>query len=112
MSRRYLAAAVAAAALAAPVAAQSWTGAASSDWGTGTNWSGGAVPASGAALTFPAVANQAVALDANRTAGGLTFSSANPYSVSGFTLTLTGITQNGAGTITFASAVNIGNGNR
>src|SRR5687768_7925521 len=82
---------------AAPAPAQTWNGAVSSNWGTAGNWTPAAVPASGAALSFPSVTNQAVALDVNRTAGGLTFNSANPYTVGGFTLTLSGITQNGAG---------------
>src|SRR4051812_28464959 len=62
MSARRIASLAAVLVFAAPAAAQTWTGAASGNWTTATNWNTGTVPASSSntQLTFGASPNTAM----------------------------------------------------
>ncbi|MBQ6010053.1 MAG: hypothetical protein IJL17_16085, partial [Kiritimatiellae bacterium] len=72
--------------------AKTWSNAAGGTWSEGTNWSDGSeANAAGAVATFATEAaadGTAVTVDAPKTVGGLAFSTANAYALSGSTLTL------------------------
>lgn len=85
----------------------------SSDWGTAANWTGGAVPDSGANLIFGPSSETSVNTTAARSVGSLTFtSSAAAYSLSGSSITLSGnLVNSSTNTQTIANTLVI-NGTR
>ncbi len=72
--------------------AKTWSNAAGGTWSEGANWSDGSeANAAGAVATFSTEAaadGTAVTVDAPKTVGGLAFSTANAYALSGSALTL------------------------
>ena len=74
---------------------QTWTGATDAAWATLTNWSGGALPLTTEKVVFDATSTanlSAIALGANRTINGITFTSpaTDVAIVAGSTLNLNG----------------------
>lgn len=90
-----------------PPMAETWTGVVSSDWNTAANWSGDAVPASGASVTIPGGTANAPMLS-NATLSGETIT------LSGGTVDFTNVTldsvvqANGSGDIQVGGTLTIG----
>ena len=94
-------------------AQSTWNGTTSNLWGVTSNWSPTGVPSSSAVLTFNnTAATQAVDLGGIQSAGNLTYTTTNAYSLSNGTLTLSGATAisgSGAGVFTIASNLTLTN---
>lgn len=99
------------------VSANTWTGATSTAWNVGTNWSCGAAPLSGQDIAIPSVTRKP-ALVANTTVGALSVASGMFVTIGANTLTINGavsgsgtltgsltsnVTMNGTGTLNFTS---------
>ena len=77
-----------------------WTGLTNTDYGTGSNWSDGNVPGSGAAVTIPSLANQPI-LGGNFTVASLSLASSATISLNGHTFTVSGAVTSGSSTSYF-----------
>lgn len=93
-------------------AAQTWTGATSNDWTTGSNWSTGTVPAGGAVVINPNSANPVLGLTgpATATTGNITIGQGGAASLTiqnGSVLTSTGGSLNIGGTSGTSSSVTV-----
>jgi len=87
-----------------------WTGGGGSgNWTTGTNWSGGSVPLTGADLTFTGSTQTNVTLGTNEQTGAITFdASASAFTLSGSTIVLGGnLTNNSTSTQTINSNITL-----
>jgi len=77
-----------------------WTGLTNTDYGTGSNWSDGNVPGSGASVTVPALANQPV-LGGDFTVASLSLASSATISLNGHSFTVSGAVTSGSSTSYF-----------
>ena len=77
-----------------------WTGLTNTDYGTGSNWSDGNVPGSGASITIPALANQPV-LGGDFTVASLSLASSATISLNGHLFTISGAVTSGSSTSYF-----------
>jgi|GEM_PF-1820373 len=87
-----------------------WTGGGGSgNWTTGTNWSGGNVPLTGADLTFTGSTQTNVTLGTNEQTGAITFdAAAGAFTLSGSTIVLGGnLTNNSTSTQTINSNITL-----
>ncbi len=93
--------------------AQIWDGgAATGNWGDALNWNTNTVPPNGANVTFSGTMQTLVNLQTNRTVGTLNFNAtADPFTLTNFTLTPNAITNNSTNNQTIQSTIQL-TGNR
>ena len=78
--------------------AQTWTGNTSTDWNTGSNWSGNAVPLAGANVTIPTApaGNRWPKLGSNISLSGFGMQAGAQLDINGFTITATHLDWRGS----------------
>ncbi len=92
------------------VAGAAWMGATSTDWNTGSNWSGGVVPAAGVDVVIPDVANDPVHSAGSSTVRNLTILGGGSLTVSGGTLNVTASGSGGIATVQGGGSLTVNGG--